>query len=69
MGATNKTFTVSEIAASAGVARHRVKYAIDKLGLEPIRVAGTTKLFDRPAVERLVGELKQRAAQAEVSVA
>lgn len=51
--------TPGVIADELGVPLKRVLYALDKLGIRPIGRAGTLRIFDRSAVDRVRAELEQ----------
>lgn len=46
-------FTVGDISRELDNPRHRVTYAIDKLGLNPVTRAGIIRLFSREQVDEI----------------
>lgn len=53
----NDLLTTSQIAKEFEVSQHRVTYAIKTRGIEPVRVAGVTRLFGRdqlPHIKRAI---------------
>ena len=53
--------TISDIADSLGVPRHRVAYAVRTRGIEPTTRVKHYRLFDQDAVETIRAELAQIA--------
>lgn len=54
----SELYTVSEIVAMHPEHTYgRVSHAALKLGLEPVKRAGRTRLYDRAAVDRIMAEL------------
>lgn len=50
-------WTISQIAEHLGIARHRVEYAIDALGIEPIEKIGNTRIYSSEVVDAVVGQM------------
>ena len=53
----SELWTITQIAESLGIARHRVEYAIQREGLEAVAMAGNTRVFSPEQFERIVGSM------------
>ena len=56
-----KANTVGVIARRFNEPVHRITYIIESRGIQPISVAGNSRVFDEPAVQRIGSELKRIA--------
>ena len=53
----SELWTITQIAESLGIARHRVEYAIQREGLEAVAMVGNTRVFSPEQFERIVGSM------------
>jgi hypothetical protein len=51
--ARQELFTLTEIARTLGVERHRVDYVVSAYEVEPVRRVGIARLFDRTGLEQV----------------
>lgn len=51
--------TIGDIAKALGIPKHRVTYAVDKAGVEPVARAGILRLFGDTEVARIQRALEQ----------
>ena len=65
----DSALTLTEITARAGSTRYRVQSAVDRLGIEPVRIAGWVGLYDAAELPRILAEIERAGRRGKGRVA